>query len=152
MAMVWLQLARSAVVFMVKSARLDRRRKLAKRGERARARRAGGPHARRRTPDPRRLAIRACFTTEGGSSVGLFVLRHDSYAISRQSASSLVFCTGSNQSYSRSNYTWNNFGSNIRIRLATLLEEAFVEMCPTSSVVQTLPPKIRNREKQRLDW
>ena len=67
--------------------------------------------------------------------MGLFVLRHDSYAISRQSASSLVFCTG----------------SNIRIRLATLLEEAFVEMSPTS-VVQTLPPKIRNRERQLLDF
>ena len=49
-------------------------------GEKRRAR-AGGPHTRRRTPDPRRLAIRACFTMEGGSSVGLFVLRHDSYAI-----------------------------------------------------------------------
>ena len=35
MAVVWLQLAHSAVVFMVKSARLDRRRKLAKRGGRA---------------------------------------------------------------------------------------------------------------------
>ena len=36
-------------------------------GEKRRAR-AGGraAHARRRTPDPRRLAIRACFTTEGG--------------------------------------------------------------------------------------
>ena len=69
--------------------------------------------------------------------MGLFVLRHDSYAISRQSASSLVFCTG----------------SNIRMRLATSLEEAFVEMSP-SSAVQTLPPnpEIRNREKQLLDW
>ena len=136
MAMVWLQLARSAVVFMVKSARLDRRRKLAKRGERGRA---DGPHTRgggRRTHDVSQLGL-ALRRREGGSSVGLFVLRQDSYAISRQSASSLVFCTG----------------GNIRIRLATLLEEAFVEMSPTSAV-QTLPPnpKIRNREKQLLDW